>query len=173
MGESGIKYALGGRKWERKGRLLQISHQKVDMLIGEYTHTLDDKNRLTLPKKFKEELGKKLVLTRGLDNCIYLYSQKEWEVLYQKLKDLPFTDQDSRAFMRFMFSGAAEVEVDKSGRILIPESLRKFAGLKNKVVLAGVSDKVEIWDEKRWRSYTEKIEKSGDKLAQKLADLGF
>ena len=142
------------------------------MLLGEYTHSLDDKKRLTLPKKFKTELGKKMVVTRGLDNCIFLYPQKEWEKTANKLRELSFTQADTRGFNRFLFSGAAEVEVDSAGRILIPENLKRFASLKSKVVLAGVSDRVEIWDEAEWKKYTAKVEKQGEQLAEKLGEIG-
>jgi len=142
------------------------------MLLGEYTHTLDEKKRLMLPKKFKDSLGKKLVITRGLDNCLFLYSEKEWADIAKRLRELSFAQKDTRGFNRFMFSGAAEVDLDGTGRILIPEHLKKFAALKTKVVLAGVSDRVEIWDEKRWATYQEKIEKQGDALAEKLGEIG-
>lgn len=142
------------------------------MLLGEYTHTLDDKKRLMLPKKFKDSLGKKLVITRGLDNCLFLYSDKEWADIAERLRNLSFAQSDTRGFSRFMFSGAAEVETDSTGRILIPEHLKKFAALKSKVVLAGVSNRVEIWDEKRWGTYQDKIEKQGDVLAEKLGEIG-
>lgn len=142
------------------------------MLLGEYTHTLDDKKRLMLPKKFKDSLGKKLVITRGLDNCLFLYSDKEWAEIAERLRNLSFAQADTRGFSRFMFSGAAEVETDSTGRILIPEHLKKFAALKAKVVLAGVSNRVEIWDEKRWSTYQDKIEKQGDVLAEKLGEIG-
>ncbi len=142
------------------------------MLLGEYTHTLDDKKRLTLPKKFKEQLGRKIVVTRGLDNCLFLYAEKEWNTVAQHLRELSFAQADTRGFNRFMFSGAAEVEVDSAGRILIPDHLKKFAALKTKVVLAGVSDRVEIWDEKRWASYQQHIEKQGDAMAEKLGEIG-
>ena len=142
------------------------------MLLGEYTHTLDDKKRLTLPKKFKDSLGKKLVITRGLDNCLFLYSEKEWADIAKRLRELSFAQADTRGFNRFMFSGAAEVDVDSAGRILVPEHLKKFGALKTKVVLAGVSDRVEIWDEKRWSAYQERIEKQGDAMAEKLGEIG-
>ncbi len=142
------------------------------MLLGEYIHTLDEKKRIILPKKFKDELGKKLVLTRGLDKCLFLYSKKEWENVVQNLKQLSFTQADTRGFTRFMFSGATEIDLDKSGRILIPDSLKRFAGLKGKVVFAGVSDRVEVWDEARWKKYTAKVEKQGDELAEKLGEIG-
>ena len=142
------------------------------MLLGEYTHILDDKKRLTLPKKFKTELGKKVVLTRGLDNCLFLYSQKEWERTASKLKELSFTQADTRGFNRFLFSGASEIDIDSSGRILVPDNLKKFAGLNSKVVLAGVADKVEVWNEKEWQKYTAKVEKQGEQLAEKLGEIG-
>ncbi|MDP2650347.1 MAG: division/cell wall cluster transcriptional repressor MraZ [bacterium] len=144
----------------------------MHMLLGEYTHTLDDKKRLMLPGKFKSTLGKKLVVTRGLDNCLFLLERKEWERLAKQLRELSFTQSDTRGFSRFMFSGATEVEVDSAGRILLPEHLKKFAGLKAKVVLAGVSNRVEIWDEKRWAAYKERIEKQGDAMAEKLGETG-
>lgn len=142
------------------------------MLLGEYTHTLDDKKRLTLPKKFKQVLGKKVVITRGLDNCLFLYADKEWNNIAKRLRELSFAQADTRGFNRFMFSGAVEVEVDSAGRILIPEHLKKFAALKTKVILAGVSDRAEIWDEKRWAAYQERIEKQGDRMAEKLGEIG-
>ena len=149
-----------------------MGNKQINMLLGEYTHTLDDKKRLTLPKKFKESLGKKLVITRGLDNCLFLYADKEWADIAKRLRELSFAQADTRGFNRFMFSGAAEVETDSAGRILVPDHLKKFAGLKTKVVLAGVSDRVEIWDEKRWSAYQERIEKQGDAMAEKLGEIG-
>ncbi len=142
------------------------------MLLGEYTHSLDDKKRLTLPKAFLKALGKNLVLTRGLDKSLFLYPKKEWEKVLEKINELSFTQKDARAFARFMLSGAAELEVDKSGRILIPDRLKEFAGLKSKVVIVGVSDRVEIWDEKAWKSYTKAVEKDADLLAEKLGEVG-
>lgn len=142
------------------------------MLLGEYTHILDEKKRLTLPKKFKDTLGKKLVVTRGLDNCLFVYAEKEWADIAKRLRELSFAQADTRGFNRFMFSGAAEVAVDGAGRILLPEHLKKFAALKSKVVLAGVADRVEIWDEKRWASYQERIERQGDAMAEKLGEIG-
>lgn len=142
------------------------------MLLGEFTHTLDEKKRLTLPSKFKSALGKKLVVTRGLDNCLFVFESKEWDTIAKQLRELSFTQSDTRGFSRFMFSGATEVDVDSAGRILLPEHLKKFAALKSKVVLAGVSNRVEIWDEKRWAAYKERIEKQGDAMAEKLGEIG-
>ncbi len=144
-----------------------------NMLLGEYTHSLDEKKRLTLPKAFLAALGKDLVITRGLDKSLFLYPKKEWEKVVDEIKSLSLTQKDARAFARFILAGAAEVKVDKSGRILIPEHLKSFAKLKNKVVLAGVGDRVEIWDEKEWKQHTKQIEENADYLAEKLGEIGM
>lgn len=142
------------------------------MLIGEYEHSLDEKKRVSLPKTFRSALGKKVVMTRGLDNCLFVYPQKTWEKVATKLQELSFAQADTRGFNRFMLSGAAEVEVDSAGRILIPDHQKDFAGLKRTVVFAGVSDRVEIWDKERWNSYKTRIEKQADQLAEKLGEIG-
>lgn len=142
------------------------------MLIGEYTHTLDPKKRLSLPAKWREKLGKTLIVTRGLDNCLFVYTLGAWQGLTDKVSNLPWGQADSRGFNRFFLSGAVEVEVDKAGRILVPDFLKDFAKLKNKVVLAGLHDRVEIWDEKKWNDYKKKIEEQADKLAEKLGAVG-
>lgn len=143
------------------------------MLIGEYTHSIDAKKRLSLPSKWRKELGKKLIVTRGLDNCLFLYPQKEWERITDKIGQLPFGQADTRGFNRFFLSGAVEVEVDGVGRILVPDFLKDFAKLSSKVVFAGIHTRVEIWDEKKWSEYKHKIEKQGDALAEKLGDIGM
>jgi len=142
------------------------------MLIGEYTHSIDSKKRLSLPSKWRRELGKKLVVTRGLDNCLFIYPQKEWEKITKKIGDLPLGQAGTRGFNRFFLSGAVEVEVDSVGRILVPDFLKGFAGLANKVVFAGIHNRVEIWDEKTWQSYKRKIEQQADKLAEQLGSIG-
>ncbi len=142
------------------------------MFLGEFTHKLDEKKRLTLPKAFLKDLGKEVVLTRGLDKSIFLYPKKEWEKVSQKIQELSFAQKEARAFARFILSGAYVAQVDKSGRILIPDNLKQFAGLKSSVVLAGVSDRIEIWDEKAWRAYTKGIEQDADLLAEKLSEVG-
>ncbi|OGG80639.1 cell division/cell wall cluster transcriptional repressor MraZ [Candidatus Kaiserbacteria bacterium RIFCSPLOWO2_01_FULL_54_13] len=140
--------------------------------IGEYEHSLDEKKRVSLPKSFRATLGKKVVMTRGLDNCLFVYSRSAWEKVAEKLQSLSFVNPDTRGFNRFMLSGAAEVEVDGAGRILIPEHQKAFAGLKKNVVFAGVSDRVEVWDAIRWHSYKTRIEKQADALAEKLGEIG-
>lgn len=142
------------------------------MLIGEYTHSLDPKKRLSLPSKWRRELGKKIVVTRGLDNCLFVYPLKEWRLITQKIGQLPLGQADTRGFNRFFLSGAVEVEIDSVGRILVPDFLKDFAKLKTKVVLAGIYNRVEIWDEKTWREYKKRIEEQADALAEKLGEVG-
>jgi MraZ protein len=142
------------------------------MLIGEYSHSIDAKKRLSLPSKWRKELGKKLVVTRGLDNCLFVYPLKEWRTITEKIGRLPLGQADTRGFNRFFLSGAVEVEVDGVGRILIPDFLKDFARLISKVVLAGIHDRVEIWDEKQWTEYKRKIEGQADALAEKLGEIG-
>ena len=142
------------------------------MLIGEYKHTLDTKKRLSLPSKWRKELGKRLVVTRGLDNCLFVYPLGEWRKITAKIDQLPLGQADTRSFNRFFLSGAVEVEVDSVGRILVPDFLKEFAVLDSKVVLAGIHNRVEIWDEKKWESYKRTIEKQADTLAEKLGDIG-
>lgn len=142
------------------------------MLIGEYTHTLDPKKRLSLPSKWREELGRMLIVTRGLDNCLFVYPQNEWRKITEKIGQLPLGQADTRSFNRFFLSGAVEVGVDSVGRILVPDFLKDFAKLDSKVVLAGIHDRVEIWDEKHWIEYKTQIELQADSLAEKLGQIG-
>ena len=142
------------------------------MLIGEYKHTLDPKRRLSLPSKWRKELGKKLVVTRGLDNCLFVYPLREWQKITTKIDQLPLGQADTRSFNRFFLSGAVEVEVDTVGRILVPDFLKEFGTLESKVVLAGIHNRIEIWDEEKWESYKRTIEKQADTLAEKLGDIG-
>lgn len=142
------------------------------MLIGEYIHTLDDKKRLSLPVKFRQQLGKKLVITRGLEGCLFIYSSKEWQNISQRLGELGMGQASMRGFTRFMLSGAVEVDVDGAGRMLIPDFLKDFADLKNKVVVTGVQTRAEIWNEKAWDAYKHRIEKEADMLAEHLGGIG-
>lgn len=143
------------------------------MLIGEYLHTLDSKKRLSLPAKFRKEVGKKVVVTRGLDQCLFMFPQSTWKGIASKLEALPFGQSDTRGMSRFLLAGAVETEVDGAGRILIPDFLKEFADLRSRVVLAGVSDRVEIWNEKTWEEYKRRIEKGAEGMAQTLGDLGI
>ena len=142
------------------------------MFIGEYTHSVDTKKRISLPSKFRKELGKKVVVTNGLDNCLLVYSLKAWEDIAKKLGSLPMGQRDTRGFGRFMLAGAVEVPVDSIGRILIPDFLRDFADLKTKVVFAGVYDRIEIWNDKKWSEYKRQIENQADNMAEKLGEIG-
>ncbi len=143
------------------------------MLIGEYTHTLDSKKRSSLPSRFRKELGKKLVATHGLDHCLFLYPQKEWDKISSKIADLGMAHADTRGFNRFILAGAVELEVDSAGRILLPEFLCKFAGLKDKVVFAGVHNRVEVWDKLRWQKYKQQIEDQAEEMSEKLGQAGM
>ena|SRR5204863_198141 len=142
------------------------------MLLGEYTHTLDPKKRLALPSKFRKELGETVVLTHGLDRCLFVYSTDEWKRVAEKLGNLSMGAADTRGFNRFMLAGAVETEVDSVGRILIPDFLKDFASLGAKVIIAGVHTRAEIWDEKSWKEYKARIEREADKLAEKLGEIG-
>lgn len=155
------------------GAGLCTADKETLMLIGEYIHTIDDKSRISLPSKFRKEIGKKLVLTRGLDNCLFLYSLKEWKSVSEKLALLPMGQADTRGFGRFMFAGAVEIDVDALGRILIPDFLKDFAKLAEKVVFAGVQTRVELWNETAWDEYKKRIETQGDALAEKLGQVGI
>ncbi len=143
------------------------------MFTGEYTHTLDDKRRISVPSAFREELDGEVVLTRGLDNCIFLFPQDQWERIANELSELSFGDADSRGLNRFLLSGAREVSLDNSGRMLIPEFLASFADLEDEAVFAGVNTRIELWAKDRWEDYTEDVESQADLLAQTLGDVGM
>lgn len=138
------------------------------MFIGEYIYTIDSKKRLAIPSKFRKELGKKAVVTRGLDNSLVIYSFQEWKKVAENLQKFPTFQQDSRGFTRIMFSGAAEVEFDKLGRILIPDYLKEYASLKKNIALIGISNKIEIWAKERWEVYKKTREKNYDQMAEKM-----
>lgn len=141
------------------------------MFIGEYQHAVDDKGRLAIPIKFRNDLAKGAVVTRGLDNCLFLYSKDEWEAMAVKLAKLPVSKSNSRAYSRLMFAGAMEVEIDKQGRIVIPDYLRKFSSITKKVVVAGLYNRIEIWNEEGWEKYKQGTEKSAVDIAEKLEEL--
>ena len=138
---------------------------------GEYNHTVDAKGRLIVPAKFREALGETFVVTKGLDGCLYVYSDKEWENIENKFRELPLTAQDARKFTRFFFAGAADCELDKQGRILLPSVLRDYAGIEKEVVLAGVLNRVEIWSKERWIDNSEYNDVN--QLAEHMAELGL
>lgn len=142
------------------------------MLIGEYKHTVDPKKRVSLPAKFRKELGGEVVLAKGFDNCLYVYSTAEWERVAGKLSQLSMGQSDTRNLNRFMFSGADLIEVDSLGRILISDFLKDYAGIKEKVVIIGVHSHVEVWNEDKWNEYKLKIDKQADSIAEKLGEVG-
>lgn len=142
------------------------------MLIGEFKHTLDDKNRVSLPSKFRKEVGKKVIVTHGLDNCLFLYTLKEWETIAKQLGSLGMGQADTRGFNRYILASAAEVLVDSVGRILIPENLRQAIGIKNKIVFAGLYNRIEIWEEEAWDKYKAQVVKNADQMAEKLGQIG-
>ena len=123
------------------------------MLIGEYKYNLDEKKRLTLPSKFRTILGKKAVITKGMDGCLFMYSEKEWKEIAAKLAKLPFSQSNARSFARVMLAGAMDVAIDSMGRVLVPDYLKEFAGLTRKVVVAGLYSRIELWDEDKWDKY--------------------
>lgn len=143
------------------------------MLLGEYQHNLDIKGRVAIPAKFREKLTVGAIITRGIDNCLFVFANAEWESLAQKLIALPLAQANSRAFVRLMLAGASDVEIDNQGRILIPDYLRKYAGLKKEVVVAGLYNRIEIWDEEAWRTYKTKTENASEAIAEKLGELGI
>ena len=142
------------------------------MFIGEYSHSIDPKKRLAVPIKFRLELKNKVVVTRGLDKCLFIYPMKVWEKLADKLGSLPVGESGTRSFIRIMLSGATDVEVDKQGRILIPDYLKVYANLHKNVVIAGLYNRLEIWDEKKWKEYKKGAEKNTDEIAEQLGKLG-
>jgi MraZ protein len=143
------------------------------MFIGEYKYIIDSKKRLAIPTKFRMGLGKKAVVTRGLDQSLFLYPQKEWQVLAKKLSDLPFSQSDARGLSRIMLAGAMEVDIDKSGRILLPDYLKEYAGLKKEAIVVGLYNRIEIWSKELWAAYQKKTEKEVGNIAERLKELGI
>lgn len=141
------------------------------MFMGEYNHTIDQKGRLIVPAKFRETLGEQFVVTKGLDGCLFVYDEQEWTIFEDKLKTLPITNKEARAFVRFFLAGAAAVEVDKQGRILLPSVLREFAKLEKDVVLVGVGSRVEIWSKECWDATADFDDV--DEIAEHMQNLGF
>ncbi len=142
------------------------------MFIGEYTLSIDEKGRLSVPVKFRNDLKGKAVVTRGLDNSLFLYTLPEWQKLAEKLAELPFSKANTRAFSRLMLAGAMDCEMDKAGRIILPDYLRSFAGISKKVVVAGLFNRLEIWSEDRWLKYKKATEKDSTKIAEQLGEIG-
>lgn len=142
------------------------------MLIGEFNHGMDQKNRIIVPVKLREDLGESFIITKGLDGCLYIYPKNEWLMFEAKLKALPLTSKDARAFVRFFFSGANEMEPDKMGRILIPQSLLEYAGIADEVVSVGMMNRVEVWSKEKWKAYNDS-ELDMDEIASRMNELGI
>lgn len=143
------------------------------MLIGEYEHSLDSKGRLIMPSKLRESMGEKFVITKGLDGCLFGFSQNEWNIFEEKLKALPITQKNARNFVRFFLSGAVECEIDKQGRFLISSNLREIAKLEKEVVIIGVGTRIEIWNKDKWKEYNDIENSSADEIAENMDMLGI
>lgn len=143
------------------------------MFMGEYQHSIDEKGRLIIPAKFREDLGEKFILTRGLDNCLFVYPLAQWKVLEEKIKDLSTSHADARAFVRMFFSGAVEAELDKQGRVSVPVHLREHAKIERDVYVIGVSSKVEIWSAEQWKNYSGEAQNSYEEIAETIVDIGI
>jgi len=143
------------------------------MFIGEYIHSLDQKGRVAIPAKCRPQLATGCVITRGLDGCLFIYSEEEWSKVAKKLSQLPISQADARAFARLMLAGAMQIDIDKQGRIVVPAYLREYAGLKGNVVITGLANRLEIWEEIAWKNYKNSFEKDSTDIAEHLGDLGI
>ena len=143
------------------------------MFRGEYSHTVDAKGRLIIPLKFREQLGEECIVTRGLDGCLFIFESGEWEAYEEKLRKLPMTNKNARSFVRFLSGGATPCEFDKQGRILLPATLRKFAGIEKDVILAGLPNRIEVWSEQKWNENNNYEEIDMDEIAGHLTELGL
>ncbi|BEP29506.1 division/cell wall cluster transcriptional repressor MraZ [Helicovermis profundi] len=143
------------------------------MFIGEFNHTIDSKGRINIPSKFREELNKPFYVTKGLDNCLFIFPESEWNVFEEKLKALPLTNKNARAFVRLFFSGASEVNFDKQGRIMISKPLREHGKLEKEVKVIGVGTRIEIWSNENWLEYNSPDNISYDEIAEQMAELGI
>lgn len=143
------------------------------MFIGEYQHTIDTKGRVIIPSKLRDDLGSDFIMTKGLDNCLFVYPLEEWKVLEEKLKTLPMTNRDARAFVRFFFAGATECTLDKQGRVLVPVNLRDHANLHKDAVIIGVATRIELWSKEEWEKYNDDDNLSYDSIAERMAELGI
>ena len=142
------------------------------MFIGEYSYTIDEKGRIGTPPKYRPQLAEGVIVTRGLDNCLFMYPKKEWEIIAEKLGGMPTTDKSARDYARLMLAKAMEVVPDKLGRMVLPQYLRDLAGLKKNIVIAGLYNRIEIWNEDSWKKYEKDIEKNSSDIADKLSAMG-
>jgi transcriptional regulator MraZ len=157
-----------GKLWENCQYLW-----KTKMFIGEYQHSIDIKKRLSLPAKFRKELGSRVIVTRGFENCLVIYTKQRWEKVMEQLENLSTGRAETRKFTRAVLGGAVEVSLDKLGRVLLPDYLKEYAGLKKDVIICGLSNKLEVWDSEKWETYRKKAELDIDKVAENLPELGI
>lgn len=143
------------------------------MFIGEYSHSVDDKGRLSVPVKFRDALAVGCVLTRGLDGCLWIYTEEEWGKIAAQVSELPITQKNARSFSRFVLSGAMDLKIDKAGRINLPKCLTDYAGIKSKVVVTGMNTRLEIWSAEKWESFKTEMENNSEEVAENLAEIGF
>ncbi len=170
VGDSGEKWGIDAANPHHTSLKWGVIEQ---MFLGEYLHTIDDKGRLTLPAKFRAELAKGVVVTRGLDGCLFVHPMSEWERLSEKINSLPLTRKDARTLARLMYSGATDCAPDKQGRILLPNYLRDFAGVDGETVIIGLHNRLEIWNPERWQEVRNEVEEHGDVIAERFAELGI
>jgi MraZ protein len=143
------------------------------MFIGEYSYSIDDKGRISIPVKFRGKLSEGCVVTRGLDHCLWLYPLDEWEKLAEELAKLPITQKDARSFSRLMLAGAMDLKIDKIGRVNLPGYLKEYAGIKSKVVITGMYNRLEIWPEEKWGEFKKNMEENSEQIAENLSEIGF
>lgn len=165
MYDCGIKWWISDKNSPKEG--------VITVFMGQYNHSIDAKGRVIIPAKFRDKLGNSFVVTKGLDECLYGYADEEWKAFEEKLGALPITNQNARKFARFLLAGAAECELDKQGRILLPAVLREYAGLDKDVVLVGTASRIEIWSKERWDKVNSEYENDIDEIAANMDSLGF
>lgn len=143
------------------------------MFIGEYSYSIDEKNRVPIPVKFRSRLGEGMIVTRGLDKCLWVYPADEWEKIAKSLSELPITQKNARSFSRLMLAGAMDLKLDKAGRINLPTYLKQYAGIEGKVTITGMYNRLEIWPEENWGKFKKEMEESSDEVAEQIEELGF
>lgn len=168
---SGVKWSFVGGKHRKSEKMAKGGDS--EMFLGQYQHSIDAKGRLIVPAKFRDDLGERFVVTKGLDNCLFAYPQAEWKVFEEKLKQLPLTNPGARKFVRFFFAGAVECELDNQGRIMVPTHLREYAGLKKDIVSIGVNNRIEIWNKESWNDYSDEEDFISNDLAFEMENLGI
>ena len=159
--------------WKVVKSATKMNRGETKLFIGEYEHSVDAKGRVIMPVKLREDIGEKFIVTKGLDGCLFAYSQTEWNNFEGKLKTLPLTNKNARDFVRFFLSGAVECEIDKQGRFLIPGNLREYAVLEKEIIIIGVGTRIEIWNKEEWKKYSSDENISADEIAENMTMLGI